>query len=460
MIRKYLHIIICLAATLLVGCRSEYPHVEYEGNPGTVEFENINSRVPIMVAISDPLYATYTRGMGAFDNVRGENPINKGKDADFFVYAFYSPGVAGTPGGFNYSERMNSKDEEKIYCLVDDTDNDNLGHGKRARLNLDKTSFLQWVDEDEVYYSSSYPQYRYKFFAYHLDDAADLTRMPERKFDHIAYDVTIDGTQDLMGGYASPTKEQLNKLAAVSNKHILNNLDKLAYSTETGNFNIFPIFDMKHQLAYLTFSLKADSIVVWDEEKNEMVKVIDPEVKNVRLGNIFVTSPYHGEFVVAADDVNRLGVNFTSETKELYLPVKVKTGADGNIMTDEEGNRITVSREEEGVVMAGDEFGLNPRMIPDAIAQEVGAGILLPSSEEYSLNVEYVHIVKDPITGVEKSISYVSMHSLKLDGGFQAGSKYEVVIKVYGLHKLVLQLGDIRWLNGGEIEVDSDAAKE
>ena len=99
-------------------------------------------------------------------------------------------------------------------------------------------------------------------------------------------------------------------------------------------------------------------------------------------------------------------------------------------------------------------------MIPDAIAQEVGAGILLPSSEEYSLNVEYVHIVKDPITGVEKSISYVSMHSLKLDGGFQAGSKYEVVIKVYGLHKLVLQLGDIRWLNGGEIEVDSDAAKE
>ena len=457
----YLHIIyICLAVALLAGCRSEYPHVEYEGNPGKVDFENIDSRVPIMVAISDPLYTTYTRGTGAFDNVRGENSINKDwKDADFFVYAFYSPGVAGAPDGINYSERMNSQNEEKFYCLVDDTDNDNLGHGKRARLNRDMTSFLQWADEDDVYYSSTYPQYRYKFFAYHLDDAADLTHKPERNIDYVAYDVKIDGTQDLMTGYATPTKEQLRKLGTASDKHILNNLDKLAYSTETGNVNLFPIFDMKHQLAYLTFSLKAAEVTYWDEEKEEVVNGIDPAVENVRVENVFITSPYHGEFVVAADDVNRLGIDFTTETKELYLPVRVKTDADGNIMTDEQGCRITVSRDEEGVIMAGDEYGFNPRLTPRKEEQVMGAGILLPPSDEYNLKLRYMQKVEDG-TGEEKVIRYTSSHPIRLEGGFKAGSKYEVVIKVYGLRRVVLQLGDVLWEDGGDIDIDEDGAAD
>lgn len=457
--RIYSHIVhTCMAIMLLAGCKSDYPHIEYDGDPGKVEFDNIDFRVPIQVAISDPLFDSYTRGMGAFDNVKDPNSIDKNwKDADIYVYAFYTPdGLKSSPDGINYSERMVSDNDEKFYCLVDDANNANIGHGKKARLNRDLGSFLQWSKDDQqnddnmVYYNSTYPQYRYRFFAYHLDDAADLSQKPERLSDYVAYDIKIDGTQDLMCGYAIPTAKQIASLNAVSNKHVFNNLKYLAYSTETGYIDLFPVFDMKHQFVYLKFFLKADSIFVDGE------KVLDPEIENVRIENVYITSPYHGEFVVAADDTSRLGVTFTSETKNLYMPVKVKTDADGNIVTDADGHRITASRDEEGKLMAGNEYGFNPRLKPVGNEQEVGMGYLLPVMDEYEVLLVYTQLVKDE-QGNPTTIRYTSRHELTLDQGFKAGCKYEILVKVYGLRNIVLQLGNVQWLSGGDIDIDDDA---
>ena len=455
--RIYLHIIhTCLAVALLAGCKSEYPHIEYEGDLGKVEFENLEFRVPIQVAINDPLFDSYTRGMGAFDNVKDPVSTDENwKNADIYVYAFYSPdGMAGTPSGINYGERMDSDNDEKIYCLVDDANNANIGHGKKARLNRDFGSFLQWTKEDQqgddnmVYYNSTYPQYRYKFFAYYLDNAADFSLAPERRADYVAYDVEIDGTQDLMAGYASPTSAQLEKLTSTGNKHILNNWKKLAYSAETGNIDLFPIFDMHHQLTYMKFFLKADSIV----DVNGM-KVLDPEVKNVRVENIKITSPYRGKFVVAADDVNRLGVTFSSEEKVLYAPVKVKTDADGNIVTDEHGRRITVSRSEEGKVMPGDSYGFNPRLTPTEEEVEVGVGYLLPAADKY-----IVDLVCKQVKENGESVYQTSQYELILPGGapFEPGHKYEVTIKVYGVRDIVLGLDDVIWRVGDDIVVGEE----
>lgn len=458
--RIYIHIIhIGLAMLLLAGCKSDYPHIEYNGNPGTVEFDNIDARVPIMVAINDPLYQNYTRGVGAFDNVMDENGINENwKNADIFVYAFYTPdGMANTPSNTNYSERMDSKDANKIYCLVDDADNDNIGHGKKARLNRDMTSFLQWTDNDMVYYNGTYPQYRYRFFAYHIDDAADMSKKPERKSDYVSYDVQIDGTQDLMCSYAQPTAEQLARmenLASPGNKNFVNNLSKLIYSTETGHRDLFPIFKMDHQLAYVRFFLKADSIT--DASGNKMM---DPEIAMVRVENIVINERYHGEFIVAAEETGRLGVNFTNEKRNYYMPVKVKTDAYGDVVTDAEGHRITVSRDEEGVVMAGDSDGFNPRLIPSAKECEVGMGILLPPADKYSLKLLCKQLKTDE-DGNQEEIPYQhdQAYELMLPNGksFEAGRKYEVVIKVYGLRNIVLQLGDVQWKDGGSIDIDED----
>ncbi len=444
----------CLFVTLFAGCKSKWPDIEYEGNPGEVVFGHVASIVPINVAISDPLYESFTRGMGVFDNLQnGVTGEDNWKNADFYVYAFYTPNnLDGGPDDVNYSERMDVEDDEKIFCLVDDTDDENIGHGKRAHLNRDLGSFLQW-DNGMVYYNSTYQQYRYKFFAYHVDDAADLTRKPERRRDYVAYDVKIDGTQDLMCSCAAPTKKQLSTLSSSNNKHIINNLDKLAYSTTTGHYDLFPIFQMNHQLAFVKFFLKADSIVNPDGTKR-----IDPEVKNVRIKNIVIKAvPYHGEFIVAADDVSKLGVSFTSETKDIYMPVKVKVDADGNFETDGEGRRITVPRGEEGKMMAGDRYGFNPGIVPEPKEKEVGMGFLLSPLESYELELECCQLATDSHGNQVESDYYTSHHQLKFENSsFKAGHKYEVCIKVYGQRDIGLGFGDVTWKDGGEINIGSE----
>ena len=447
------HIITCLFVVLFVGCKPQYPHIEYEGDPGEVVFEHIDSPVPIYVAISDPLYEGYTRGMGVFDNLKGDGVADNWKNADIYVYAFYSPdGMNGTPNDLNYSERMDSQDDEKIFCLLDDTEDENLGHGKRARLNRDMASFLQWNDNGMVYYNGTYQQYRYKFFAYHMDDAADMTRKPERRRDHVVYDVKIDGTQDLMCAYATPTAKQLETLTASGDKHIINNIEKLAYSTTTGHCDLFPIFRMDHQLAYVRFFLKADSIV-----NENGIKEMDPTVKDVRVKNIIITAPYHGEFIVAAEDTNRLGVTFTNEVKDFYMPVKVKMDDNGNPVTDDNGNRITVSRSEQGKVMAGNAYGFNPRIVPEAKEKEVGMGFLLPPSNSYELRLVCSQMTVGANGKMVESGYYTSKYQLKFeDNSFKAGHKYEVGIKVYGQRDINLDLGDITWNDGGNIIVGEE----
>lgn len=453
----YLHAICaCLLVSLFAGCRPKYPHIEYEGNPRDVVFGHVDFPVPVNVAITNPLYETYTRGVGVFDKYQ-DGVAGNWENADIYVYAFYSPSnLGGGPNDIDYSKRMDSEDDEKIYCLVDDADDEAKGHGKRAYINNDITSFLQWGGNNVPYYNSSYQQYRYKFFAYHIDDAADLMHGPERGRDYVAYNVEIDGTQDLMCGYATPTRKQLAALNAPSDKHILNNIEELAYSTTTGYRDIFPIFQLKHQLAFMKFFIKTDSIMNADGTKE-----IAPEANNLRIKNIIVKAPCNGKFVVAADDVNRLGVTFADEPKELYMPVRVKVDEEGNPITDEEGRRITVPSGEEGQLMAGDMYGFNPFIAPEAREKEVGAGFLLPPSDGYELVLECCQLGPDG-DPVEPD-SYVAKYRLEFEGNtFKAGHMYEVCIKVYGLQDIDFGLGEVTWKDGGSIDVggEDDESKQ
>lgn len=269
---KYLHsIYISLVLALLVGCTIEYPQKDFFGVKGDVVYDNTNLRVPILVAM-DAAEET-------FDNEK------EWANAIVNVYAFYTPtDTEGAPDSVDYSERMDSQDEEKVYCLVDDTDNDNEGHGKQARLS--RSSLLQWKkDGDVVYYNSTYPQYRYKFFAYYLDSAV-VTNF-ERYSDRVIYDIEINGTQNLMCACASLTEKQKERFGSLSN----------SYSANTGALGLFPTFKMKRQLASLHFALSDDSA------KGDSI-----------IRNVVITAPYKGRFVVAAADETKMGITFDTDT--------------------------------------------------------------------------------------------------------------------------------------------------
>lgn len=271
---KYLHsIYISLVLALLVGCTIEYPQKDFFGVKGDVVYDNTNLRVPILVAM-DAAEET-------FDN----------DTAIVNVYAFYTPtDTEGAPDTVDYSERMDSQDEEKVYCLVDDADKE--GHGKQARLS--RSSLLQWKkDGDVVYYNSTYPQYRYKFFAYYLDSAV-VTNF-ERYSDRVIYDIEINGTQNLMCACASLTEKQKERFGSLSNP----------YSANTGALGLFPTFKMKRQLASLHFVVKENS---------------------TSIKKIVITAPYKGRFVVAAADKKDMGITFDTETTDFTQSFK-KEGA-------------------------------------------------------------------------------------------------------------------------------------
>ena len=280
---KYLHsIYISLVLALLVGCTIEYPQKDFFGVKGDVVYDNTNLRVPILVAM-DAAEET-------FDNEE------EWANAIVNVYAFYTPtDTEGAPEAVDYSERMDSHDEEKVYCLVDDTDNDNKGHGKQARLS--KSSLLQWEDGDVVYYNSTYPQYRYRFFAYYLGNA-EVTKL-ERDSVRVIYDIEIDGTQDLMCGCATLTDKQKERFGSLSNP----------YSANTGVLGLFPTFKMKRQLASLHFVVKEDS------------------AEGTSIEEIVVTAPYRGQFVVAAADEKEMGVTFDADTKDFSKSKPFEGGA-------------------------------------------------------------------------------------------------------------------------------------
>ena len=444
--RIYIHTIsACLTAILFIGCKSEYPHIEYEGELSEVTYENIESPVPIIVAVNDPIYVSYTRGMGAFEDFKEEEDADeKWRNADFYVYAFYSPnGLPGTPlSAVDYKARMNSGSEDMPpFCLVDDAIEGGFGHGRHARLDKNRESFLHWVKDDKIYYNKMHQQCRYKFFAYYLDNAATdphtgRLNIPERLSDRITYDVEIDGTQDLMCGCASPTEAQIENLIKSGEKDIVNNIKALAYSTITGNRDLFPIFQMKHHLTHLKFYVKAGSTN----------GIIDPEAANVEITNISVVAQTKGKFTVAADDETNMKAAFYGDTETLYIPIE----------------------NAEGKIVPGTEDGFESYISPstDGREKEMGAGFLLPESNNYKLKL-HCRQLKYNADGTKqldehgnhKAINYTVMYTLNLkDDMFRAGYKYEITVHVYGHQKIKLGLGEVTWADGGKIEIDNEVS--
>lgn len=260
--RTYLHIICTsLLATLFVGCNIDYPEKDFFGYMHQAVFDNAGLRIPVLVAMDD-----------------AQDMVDEELDSAFYVYAFYTPtGVEGAPEAVDY--------RSKTDCLVGDS-----AGGKKARLGNDMSSILQWEDDETPHYNSANSLYSYKFFAYYVGDAVKEGAKLQRGADSVAYEIEIDGTQDLMCSVATPTEKQKSKLEGSS---------LLPYSAETGYWGVYPTFTMEHQLVTLQFSLQSGSA----------------EASRVCVRNL----PYRGVFVVAADDEAKMGVDFTAETTDFIV---------------------------------------------------------------------------------------------------------------------------------------------
>ena len=191
---------------LVTGCGNLYTGDESLYDPNHQDNQGDQTQLPVMVAFSDPIYNVLTRGAGVLNPTDETNFSKRIADGTFFVYAFRRD----NPNGMTYAHRR-AEDADRRYCLIDGSLDEisaeectALGltaeqcklHGKRAAY-AGNGSFINWKSSGYIPYYNLQEEFdAFNFFAYYYDNAQ--VGEVKREADRICFDVTVDGSQDLM----------------------------------------------------------------------------------------------------------------------------------------------------------------------------------------------------------------------------------------------------------------------
>ena len=199
---------------LVTSCGNLYTGDESLYDPNHQDNQGDQTQLPVMVAFSDPIYNVLTRGSGVLNPTDETNFGQRISDGTFFVYAFRRD----NPNGMTYAHRR-AEDTDRRYCLIDgsldgitDEECAALGitaeqskeHGKRAAY-AGNGSFVNWKSSGYIPYYNLQEEFdAFNFFAYYYDNAK--IGEVKREADRICFDVTVDGSQDLMCASAADLK--------------------------------------------------------------------------------------------------------------------------------------------------------------------------------------------------------------------------------------------------------------
>lgn len=390
---------------LLTGCGKTYTGDENNRSTG---LEPLDENIPVMLAISDPVYSMLTRGNGAFDSELS-NAIEMWKKAVFYIYAFKIED--------DVDFRLLSRDNNE-HCLVDGSiDTNGTKMGKRARLNGDRASYLSWIDSSEIFYDSENQTRPYRFFGFYIDDLSVKESDIERTSDAIKIKVQIDGTQDIMSTVATLTDEQKDAIRKSDSKELIMNS---LYSAYTARQGVHPVLAFHHRLARVKFKIFSAS------EASD----------NIYVENVSVDSKTDGVFTVVAKDATSIGLDFTNST--IVKPLSLCELGGESLKQDyykvpwipEEADKDVYERTGVGV----------------------GESLLLaPDMDVYKMKLRLKQIFPG-----QSSKYYDLYYDLKVNGRFQAGMQYTVRVAVYGLEDADVNVVVDGWREGENIEISPD----
>ena len=461
----YGHILtLVTVALLLASCAGEsYPGMEYEYvlNEDIINDESgkTNDRgVMIEVYLAPDTYTmgsvSTTRGTGPFivpDTIRQDS--NRYERSVFNVFAFRaSPDDQGmldySP---DYTKRSNDPNDAKVNCLVDGS---NYNLGAPSRLDLNRSGKLHFkhydmLNDSLLYYSAKYNDVGYNFFAYHLDDFVPTEATTHRTTEGICYDIDIDGTRDLMYGYAPKlTSDVLDSLIIKDNlviedvqrNHILN---IGYYSSYAAYHGVRPYVNLKHALTRLRF----------------MAYPADATCDSVTIEAIEILAHNKVHLWVARPNAGEVGLTF--EPERAYVPLmdhNATTHPDSvGILPYQplrtEGNTVNWQPEYEG-----NGWKDNPPTI-------IGGDMLVPTDSVFRMKLTYRQTLKniDPTTGkniTNRNTTTYDLRAPQVDVSYDErlrrymylpGHTYHINIGVYGLRSIVVNTDVDGWGQGEDI---------
>ena len=305
-------------------------------------------------------------------------------------------------------------------------------------------------DSDDLYYSDENQTAPYDFFAYYHDGAAsgEITRDDDR----ISFPVKIDGSQDLMCGVAELTPEQLETIDLMEDEEEKQAIKQFHFSAFSGRRNVWPIFHMAHQLAYIKVNLIAGNAY------GDPVHVHDIRLETHTVGN----------FVVASKNKN-LGAFFDGTGVE-QLPLRDVTNGEAILPGEEETDTSEGSTNAEEQQPASDgptwkELDINLQYNEDGTKPPpvVAGELLVPAGNDLMLHTW----LSNQDTKWECEHTTLSLKDkivTEMDGymvnGVVAGRTYNLNITVYGPKKIAIEVQATAWQNGGDAELDTEEDQE
>ena len=461
----YGHILtLVTVALLLASCAGEsYPGMEYEYvlNEDIINDESgkTNDRgVMIEVYLAPDTYTmgsvSTTRGTGPFivpDTTRQDS--NRYEHSTFHVFAFRaSPDDQGTlEYSPDYTKRSNDLEDGKVNCLVD---GNNYNLGAPSRLDVNRSGKLHFkrydmLNDSLLYYSAKYNDVGYNFFAYHLDDFVPTEATTHRTAEGICYDIDIDGTRDLVYGYAPKlTSAVLDSLIVKDNleidaenrNHILN---IGYYSSYAAYHGVRPYVSLKHALTRLRF----------------MAFPADQTCDSVTIEGIEILAHNKAHLWVARPNAGEVGLTFEPERAYVQLMDHNATTHPDSIGSlpyeplRTEGNTVNWKPE-----YAGKDWKENPPTI-------IGGDMLVPTDSVFRMKLYYKQTLRniDPKTGQNienhNSATY-DLRAPEIDVSYDErlrrymylpGHTYHINIGIYGLRPILVNTELEGWEEGEDI---------
>ena len=432
---------------LLAACSQSYPGLEYEFPDNEIGNTETYNKTPIMMFVNEQNFfsITATRGMGAFENDginQGVSQMQKQK-ATLYVYSFRNgqdqQGPLTSAADLTKTRYAQGKthDEDNESCLLDGPD---YNHGMPVKLNTEPGGMLvpQWT-EDSLFYSSRYQDVGYNFFCYHIDDCPTSV---QRNNDRIVCTCTVDGTQDVLYGYAPKLdlaylNENYSNLN-LSDEEKAKIVNANGYSTYAAHRDIHPEIDLDHAMARFIFQAFPG-----DENAN-----------NIKIKHVKMLAPKQCQLTVAARTTEETGVKFLDEKDWMTL---MSWDADQGKMVDMA----------EATVIFEPEMKHQPWY--ERAHVDLGSSLLLAPAEEYKLILEYEQYIFwdnqwqwKPLTS-EYTIKAPENEKYNLDTAtgtfkFLPGFQYTVKIAVYGLSPIKVTANVTNWKEGGDIFINPDDA--
>lgn len=537
-----------LAVMLFWACSSEsYPGLHYEDVDVVTNNEtpDPNAGLPINVYVNEQSVVTLssnsafsreadmTRGVGAFQTDKDQD-VQDGKLTDyqrqlmqlkkdtttFYILAFRDKTALAAPDDESQRllnepdlrwyqvEKENgtsgaNQDAQRLDCLIDGKD-----YYKGMRANIDDEQLLKMDrPESSPLYWGEYQEVSYDFFAYSVGDINRNPSMylspgtvnkddvehiqwgiPHRDKDSIWYEnFAIDGSQDLMAGYAPLiTKDMLEdggryatqgaNLTDNEKKRILNDGN---YTSFAAHRNIEPEIDLKHLLTRLRFNMVAG----------------DSTASYTTIDTVYVSSPYYGNFVVAVNSREKLDkIGFKpkkNEVANLYLHDLPLLDEDGHLLpseimkvdnTDEDNiNKRTIPWDKKYWIKDPETGNIIGKWkLSDREHKGIGDDLLIPEQEQITLVIKSTydpnrkkHAEQGVVGDYKREFRsrYVINAAAQADNKesdkryydpeqgkflFKRGYIYDITMVVYGLQKIQVSANLEGWKQGEEIEIDPD----